>query len=53
MDSPPEESKGDKAVPNLSPETKIHLNGGDQHNKSLKKSLEEVLKDQESTPNKF
>ena len=45
MDSPPEESKGDKVAPNYSPETKIHLNGEDQQNKSLKKSLEEVLKD--------
>ena len=53
MDLPPEESKGDKVVPNLSPESKVHLNGGDQQNKSLKKSLEEVLKDQESTPSKF
>lgn len=50
MDSPPKSGPEQKVVPNLSPETKIHLNGSQNGTEQLKKTLEELLKGTDGTP---
>ena len=50
MDSPPKSNSEQKIVPNLSPETKIHLNGSQDGTEQLKKTLEELLKGSDGTP---